>query len=220
MTEKYKVYAVNQYCKKQSFIDNEFIEFEIEHLVNELAKNDKCYHMRLRVGCNYVFFGDCDNFNGSFDQFAKLLIDFLNIKYGIKVDMNDISWTENKSKSGSFHYSIPKFFGSLEKIKEIHVNFFKAHEAIFLIKKNKKSTKVVDTCIYSDHWFRYPEQSKEGVSNTKHVIKHGKMIDHVVEFIPDFSVCINDKKLKNREVKNQTSQTSDKKNQSKKMMRI
>gem|GEM_PF-5251252 len=42
--------------------------------------------------------------------------------YNIKITIDDISYTINKSKIGSYHYSIPKYYASTTKLKEIHEN--------------------------------------------------------------------------------------------------
>ena len=67
-------------------------------------------------------------------------------------------YTESTIKSGSYHYSIPKWNLSTEKLKEIHSNLLEIYNDEFI--DNKK--KLVDTSIYSEHWFRCPNQSKGG----------------------------------------------------------
>jgi phage/plasmid-associated DNA primase len=189
---KHRLYSINSYAgKTKKFIDNEFTEYKLDSLVDEL-ENDNGYHMRVNVNSEYIFFGDCDKFDGTFTQFAKLLIDFLEKFYKINIEMIDISYTENEGVNGSFHYSIPKLYGSCLKIKEIHERFYENYKDIFYKKEGDRSTKVVDTSIYSNKWFRYPQQKKENKNNTRHIIKHGNMIDFVVEFIPIESICIND----------------------------
>jgi hypothetical protein len=77
---QHKLYAVDNYGKNQEFIDNGYKEYTISKLVKELEK-DKCYHMRIHKNGAYIFYGDCDNFKGTFDQFAELLINFLKSRY-------------------------------------------------------------------------------------------------------------------------------------------
>lgn len=114
--------------------------------------------MRIRKNDSYIFFGDCDGFNGIFNRFAKLLINFLESHYKIVISMNDVFYTENKSKSGSFHYSIPKIHRTCEKLKEIHQFFYEKHEDLFLIKnENNRTVTIVDTTTYTNKWFRYPK---------------------------------------------------------------
>ncbi len=191
----YKLYAIDTYHKKEEFIKNDYDEYNLKNLTAEL-ENDNGYHMRICSDGKYIFFGDCDKFRGSYEEFAELLIDFLKDHYDVHVSIDDISYTANEGVDGSFHYSIPKFYASCKKLKEIHENFFKEHIDIFsfLDETTKKKQKVVDTSIYANKWFRYPLQSKENKENTKHIIKNGKMKDFVVEYVPKKSVCIDDKK--------------------------
>jgi len=195
--EKYfKLYAIDTYKgKTKKFIDTQFIEHTLDDLTQILETSDKGYHMMINPDTDYVFFGDCDGFRGSAKEFIKLLKGFLLSKYRIKVLSKDVSYTENKSKVGSFHYSIPKIYGSCKKIKDMHKKFYEQHLDIFsYTNKENKNITVIDTKIYSRHWFRYPDQSKEGVDGTSHIIINGKMADFVVEHIPDTSICIDDKK--------------------------
>jgi hypothetical protein len=192
-TKKYKLYAVDKYDKTKEWIAKAYKEYELNEAVNELA-NDCGYHMRTQSDRDiYTFYGDCDEFDGTFDQFADLLVGFLDAHYDIKITQNDISYTINKSKKGSYHYSIPKIHGSAKKIKEIHTNFFKKCEDKFANTLSKKK-KVVDTCIYMNHWFRYPGQSKEGDKTTKHMIQRGSMVHFMVEHISRHSRSIEGKK--------------------------
>lgn len=209
---QHKLYAVDYYNKKKDYIDNNYKEYSVLKLVKELEK-DNSYHMRILDTETYILYGDCDGFKGTFDQFAELLIKFLKLRYSIDISKIDISYTSNDSKPGSFHYSVPKLHASSVKLKEIHTEFFNQHKDIFTYVVDGKTTKVVDTSVYTNHWFRYPNQSKSGDANAKHIVKHGNLIDFIVEHIPKDSICINDKKLivmrndtkKNNQVKTKSS---------------
>lgn len=215
MAKKYKLYAIDNYkASTQKFIDTKYVEYNLKNLVDEL-EIDKGYHMRICPDKNYVFFGDCDKFNGSFNEFAELLMDFLKKYYKIKVLIDEISYTENEGVEGSFHYSIPKFYASCKKLKEIHEKFFEINKNIFCRKENKTVVKVIDTSIYSNKWFRYPLQKKGSVDGVRHIIKHGGMTDFVVEYIPKNSICINDKeyigvKVTKTKLKNNNNSKNDK----------
>ena len=150
-TPLHKIYPIDKYAgKTRKFIDHGYVEYTLDDLINELETSDHGYHMRISPDCNYIFFGDCDGYEGSFKSFAKLLKEFLASEYKIKVLYRDILYTENKSKIGSFHYSIPKIYGSCKKIKDMHENFYKAHLDIFWRKNNnRKDIRVIDK------WFRY-----------------------------------------------------------------
>lgn len=196
MTVKmYKLYAIDTYKGKGAkFIENKYKEYTLRNLLNEL-ENNKGYHMRLHKDSSYILFGDCDGFNGPFSKFAKMLIDFLSQHYDIKIIAENISYTENKAKAGSFHYSVPRLFCTCEKLKEIHNNFYEKNKIVFNYKDtNSKMVRVVDTSIYTEKWFRYPKQSKEGNADVVHVIEKGVMKDFVVEYVPKDSVCIDNKR--------------------------
>ena len=135
--DKYKLYALNNYAKNDEFIKNGFEEYCIDDLVTKLETDDNGYHMRIDPKKNYIFFGDCDKFDGSFDKFSELLINFLSCCYDIEVSLKDISYTENEGVDGSFHYSIPKYYTSCKKLKEMHAKFCKHYENVFSKKVNK-----------------------------------------------------------------------------------
>lgn len=190
----YKIYPLKTYNINQKFIDTMGQDYEKDELVEILGSCDEGYHTRINSESNYKFFGDCDNYRGTFSNFAKMLRKFLEIRYELIVNNNDISYTENKNKKGSYHYVIPNYFASCKKLKEIHSNFLKEYKDEFIYRGENKTEKVVDTTIYSNHWFRYPNQSKEGKSNTKHVVIQGKMEDFILEYIAKNSVCIDNTK--------------------------
>jgi hypothetical protein len=139
--------------------------------------------MMLNPDTNYIFFGECDGFHGSMKEFIKLLKDFLSLIYRIKVFSKDVPHKENKLKVGSFHYSIPKIYGSCKKIKEMHKIFYEHRHYIFSYADDKnKHIIVIDTKIYSCHWFRLDNQKR--VLTVSHIIINGNMDDFVVEHIP------------------------------------
>src|SRR5579872_6508545 len=115
----YKLYSIESYGNSGKLrTDKEYKEYNLNDLLIELEKHKK-YHMDILKDNNYIFFGDCDNFRGTFKEFAEMLIDFLETHYEIETTMDDISYTENKAKVGSFHCSIPKIYGSCNKLKEL-----------------------------------------------------------------------------------------------------
>ncbi len=208
--KKYNIWSINayKYCGKK-FISDKVVELELSELL-EALETDNGYHMRINSSDNYIFYGDCDGFKpfqkkikkskgndntlDKFEEFAQLLISFLSEHYQIKLDMNDISYTSNESKPGYYHYSVSKIYGSAKKLMEIHEYFQVYDKGFTYVNDNGKQQTVVDSSIYTTKWFRYPNQTKEFVPGTEHVIKHGKMIDFVVEYIPSDSICIDNKK--------------------------
>ena len=199
----FKIYQIKSYNGWDGIrIKRDFEEYELNDLISILQNQNKGYHQRVDPTKPCQFFGDSDKFRGSFSDFSKILIDFMNKYYNIQINENDISYTENKSVKGSFHYSIPSLYGSCKKLKEIHKNLLNIHTDIFFYKMdiieqkiNNKSTdcqKVIDTTIYSKHWFRLPNQMKEQKKDTEHIIKRGKMEDFILGYIQQHSKCIDD----------------------------
>lgn len=179
MTVIYKI--VKYSLADDLFIKNKGIKYtNINKLVTEL-QNDNGYHYRIHNCTQYIFFGDIDKYTKTIGEFIEDMQIFLLENYNITFNKEDFKYTKNDSVNGSYHYSIPKFNASTEKLKEIHSNF------------NKIYNKVIDTTIYSEHWFRCPNQRKCNVSNdkTKHIIVVGDEKDFVIEYIPDQSININ-----------------------------
>jgi P4 family phage/plasmid primase-like protien len=202
----YEIKSYNNWTNKR--IENEFDEYDLDELINILQNQNKGYHQRIDPTKSYQMFGDCDKFRGSFNDFAKILIQFLNKHYNIQIKENDISYTENKSVNGSFHYSVPILYGSCKKLKEIHTNLLDIHKDTFIYDLDDKKQKVIDVSIYSKHWFRLPNQQKEQLKNTEHIIKRGNIEDFILGYIPTDSKCIDnykfidDTKIKSIKVKN------------------
>lgn len=145
----------------------------------KLLLTNKGYHLRIKKGNNYTFFGDLDNIPFDIDVFMVDMINFMKEDYDLEIVIGDFSYTANDSKKGSHHYSIPKYYASVEKLKEIHDNFNKRYGTKYICDKGK----CVDTSIYSDKWWRLPNQLKQSVPNTEHIIKKGIMADFIVEYI-------------------------------------
>ncbi|AYV83774.1 MAG: DNA primase [Hyperionvirus sp.] len=197
----YSIYKIPKYY----LADAEFIrmkgeEYELAELIEILEKRNNCYHTRTHKNTNYKFFGDCDNYGKGIDRFMDILIKFLDNRYGLKVTLEDILYTENKSVNGSYHYVMPSYYASCEKLYEIHSNFLDEHRDEFTYEvtvndrkgPKKKIKNNVDTTVYTEKWFRCPNQSKEGVSGTEHIIVKGTMKDFIFDFIEDDSKCIED----------------------------
>jgi len=187
-----KLYELDNYYKTDEFIKNEYIEYTLKQAEKLLLK-DKGLHMRLEKTKNYIFFGDCDGFNGNFLQFETLLKSFLNKYYDIKIKKKDIAYTINKSKKGSFHYSIPSIYSLIEKIGKIHKQFANTYREE--LKKIDKDVSCIDDGIYTNKWFRMPNQTKEQQPNTEHIIMRGELKDFLVDYIPTNSVCIEKKQF-------------------------
>ncbi|AYV83051.1 MAG: hypothetical protein Hyperionvirus4_16 [Hyperionvirus sp.] len=196
----YTLYKVPIYKAANAyFIKTGGEEYELNDVIEILDQTDNCYHTRIHKDKNYLLFGDIDNYKKDFDSFSTFLIKFLGERYGITVNKEDICHTENKGKvakegggNGSYHYVIPKYFGSCQKIKEIHSKFLKEYHDEFTFKGEERTENVIDTGIYAEKWFRYPNQSKERVSGTQHKIVKGTMKDFVLEYTDESEICLDD----------------------------
>jgi len=198
MTSKiFEIFKVTDYsiCNSEWIKKNALFFNSLEKLINELHI-DHYYHFRIHNDCRYIFFGDIDNYRDDIEKFKDILINFLSSYYSIEIEKNDFKYTKNNKKNGSFHYSIPKLNGQVDKIKEIHNNLLKMNKDDFIYKGEKKVEKCIDTTIYSEHWYRCPNQSKGNIfdisKNNKHEIIFGDMKDFVVYYIPDGSINIDE----------------------------
>ena len=87
--------------------------------------------------------------------------------YNIELLEKEVKYTENDKKKGSYHYSIPKWNLSCENLKKVHNKLLKEN-------KDKFEQKNIDTTIYSEHWYRCPNQSKGSNQDGIHKIITGK----------------------------------------------
>lgn len=192
--KKYKIYSVKKYVGMTiSEINKNEKEFSINKILEKI-EDDNCYHIRVDPEKNYLFFGDIDGHPNKFKDFKLFLILFLKNKYSIDINPNDIKYTKNESKEGSYHYSIPSIYCSCKKLKEIVSNLKEEYE------KKYKKQKVIDTSIYSKHWFRLPNQTKELIKGTEHFIVDGELIDFFPEYIPPNSISIENKIFTQKEL--------------------
>jgi len=190
-----ELYDLKNYKVKQISLGNFDCEkqiFTIEEGCKEL-NNKKGYHLRLINNKNTIFFGDLDGYNKDIEVFKEEMKIFLE-EYNIQIDKDkDILYTENfnSEKEGhSYHFSIPKYYGKINNIKELMINFIKKY----------KYNKEIDISIYSDKWWRLPNQYKSNKVGTEHVIITGEMKDFLVTNIENTSENIDDKILNKDEI--------------------
>lgn len=188
LEKKYKIYDLNDYRisknKETNDYDNndrcKIYEGNIKEICEELYKN-KGYNMRLRDDDNVILFGDLDGYQKDINDFEEELRYFL-MNLGIELSKEDFYYTENKgyNKGGkSYHYSIPKYYGKIKNIKKL-INKFK---------ENMNYKTELDVTIYSDKWWRMPNQKKNNKNDTEHIIEKGEMKDFVVTYI-NGSICL------------------------------
>ena len=183
----YELYSIDHYASANNdFITNNKLIFTSRQKLNSELMNDKKYHFRIHNNTTYILFGDIDNYKNNIINFKNILKDFLKIHYNLDIVDDDIKYTQNNSKNGSYHYSVPKFNASTKKLKEIHSNLLKKYKSEFTYKGDKKNVTCIDTTIYSEHWFRCVNQSKGDSSdlNNQHIIIKGEMDDFIINYIP------------------------------------
>jgi hypothetical protein len=186
MTSKtYDIYSVKKYSEaNNTFIKNNKQSLKKNDLIKQLKINN-FFHFRIHKNEKYILFGDIDNLNKPIENFKNDYITFFFKYYNLTINEDEIMYTQNNKKNGSYHFSIPKFNCNTNKLKEIHKFFVKIY-------KNYKS--IVDTTIYSEHWFRCPNQSKgslkENEEQNQHKIIVGKISDFIIAYIPKNSTNI------------------------------
>jgi len=200
---KTSIYKINKYSEAHDeFIKNDAITYtNIDKLIEDLKK-DEGYHFRVHNKHQYIFFGDIDHYTKTIEEFIIDMQEFLKTYYNIEFNKDDFKYTKNNKykykNENSYHYTIPKFNASTEKLKEIHTNF------------NKLLKIKLDTSIYSEHWYRCPNQKKgHGMRDlSKHIIINGSDVNFIIEYIPENSININyypclmeiNKKIRNNKI--------------------
>ena len=192
---KHKIYTVASYANMsyKDFADNLMEYDNIEDITKELEETDGAYHFRVLPITTYIFFGDIDHYKNTIGHFIEILQTFLKNTYNIDFTMDEFLYTQNNVKNGSYHYSIPKWHLTTEALKDIHTQLITQYHSEFITIDSKgKQSKVVDTTIYSNHWFRCPNQTKgnDNDSNAIHKIVKGTMQDFIIDYIPENSTDI------------------------------
>lgn len=203
LAKSYKIFNVENYSISKStfneLIKNGYKEFDnINDVVKELNKRDH-YHFRITKDTKYIFFGDLDHYINGIEKFRDIMMTFMKEYYNLSFEEDDFKFTVNDKKIGSYHYTIPKWNLSTEKLKEIHSNLLKIYKNEFTIQTDKKTISCVDTSNYasgSGHWFRCPNQLKGNETDGIHIIKSGTMEDFIIDYIPSYSININDITMK------------------------
>lgn len=178
----YKIYNLTNYNVKieKGVIKKQCLETDIEGIIEALELK-RCYHMRLRKNDNVIFFGDLDGYQHDIEKFKKELKEFLDKRYNLTIDTEkDFYYTQNygTTKEGnSYHYSIPKYNCVNENLKKVISEF----------QKEYKYGEEIDTSIYTDKWWRLPNQLKENKDGTEHIILKGELQDFVVTYIREES---------------------------------
>jgi hypothetical protein len=195
--QSFNIYTIpGNYNISASKFDEFLTSFDtIDDIVEELTITQSTYHFRIHKNTIYNFFGDLDHYTNTIEHFRDLLKAFLEKYYKLSFSDYDFKYTKNTKKSGSYHYSIPKWNLTTEKLKEIMTNFNKVNKTVLNDNTEKDGNNIsktsVDTSIYSEHWFRCPNQYKPNETiKSVHEIVHGIMSDFIIDYIPDDSINI------------------------------
>ena len=132
-------------------------------------------YVRINENEKCILFGDIDHVNIDTDKhfFKKFINDFSNY---LKIDKNDISYTiSTKAGCLSYHWSYNKLFCDVKTMKKIIEDFLS-------LCPQYNINKYIDTSIYSNKWFRLPNQTNQD-KPLMHYIKRGNMSDFLIHFI-------------------------------------
>ena len=145
--------------------------------ITSKLKDNKGYHIRINDTEKCILFGDIDHVNIDTDKqfFKKFINDFSNY---LKIDKNDISYTiSTKVGCLSYHWSYNKLYSDVKTMKKIIEDFLHLYPQYNI-------NKYVDTSIYSNKWFRLPNQTNQD-KPLMHYIKRGNMSDFLIHYIDD-----------------------------------
>jgi phage/plasmid-associated DNA primase len=194
-----ELYKINTYANaNKKFINENGIKVQNINDMTKLLKSDCGYHFRIHSKTQYILFGDIDHYTGGIMKFVNKMQKFMKKRYNVLFKIDDFKYTQNNQNKNSFHYSIPKFNASTEKLREIHDAFIDEYGDKMKYKtKDGIMKNCVDTSIYSEHWFRCPNQKKgTSINDTSmHKIVNGKMKNFVIMHIPTKSININNLKI-------------------------
>ena len=119
--DSFKLYSVPKFSQTdKALLKPE--NFNLNDLIEELESIDNDYYFRVHPNTQYTYFSDVDGLDTPIDDYIQKLINFMKKYYNVDLSKDDISYTNNKNKKGSYHIAIPKFNASTEKLKEIHTN--------------------------------------------------------------------------------------------------
>jgi len=150
----------------------------------ELLETDRHYHERINAEMFVLFNIDLDGLL-DFETFQTNLISYLKT-FDIEVDKTDFCYTQNfGSVLPKYHFTIPKYYNTSKILKLFWSNFKVKYQYGSEIDFGHLGSK--------GKWFRLPQQAKEGVRGTEHIIMQGQMLDFILQHIPNNSVLLDDK---------------------------
>lgn len=149
--------------KTKSFTGN------IKQVSEKILKN-KGWHIRIKKDQPCVVFVDLDHCKDEtiIEKFLSVL------SYNFDVSIDEISYTlSKKDDEFSYHISIPSIESYPEQLK-----FIFSHPVFKEFRNNKQ----LDLSIYSDKWFRLPEQTVD-IKPFTHKIINGKPEDFIISYL-------------------------------------
>ena len=152
-------------------------------IIKNILETDLALHERLHKTDNLKLILDVDKLlkHNPNTNLNKILNDICSY---LKINLDDISYTNNKSSiEGSYHIVIPKYFMNSKDQKKLWKQF----------KKIYNYGAEIDSGIFDkEGWFRLPNQKKETVDGTEHVIIKGENTDFVLKYIDEATEYIID----------------------------
>ena len=186
------IYRINNTYKVKKNDDNTFKCKQQTGNINEIIKlleKDNGYHIRINPKKECIIYIDLDHCETEeiIIKFCKLLIKIFG------VEENEISYTLSKKETEfSYHISIPSF---ITTPKELNIVFNKPHFYEF--------KKYIDFSVYSEKWFRLPNQTNKE-KPLQHKIINGKMEDFIIHYTYNTQYEINDEDKTEDETENKT----------------
>jgi len=193
MSNLFKIYSVRKYnIAKKDFEKYAKTFTSPDAMANELEKEDEFYHFRVLPNKEYIVFGDIDNAVCGIEHIREIIKVFFNTYYNLDFTIEEFKYTINNGKQGSYHFAIPKWKASTNKIKSIVQELIDTYPNEFIVSNGGRESRILDTSIYSEHWFRCPYQSKgSGEKNSVHEVVEGETVDFIIDNIPEYSISIN-----------------------------
>lgn len=167
----YEICQVPNY--KVNYANSKKVNKSIES-VTAILIEDFQFHERLGKNDDLKLAIDVDNLrqHNPTETLENILNNICNF---LKIELSDISYTTNKSKeTGSHHIVIPSYYMKSSKQKKLWYKF----------RTKYNYGKEIDADIFDkEGWFRLPNQTKEGVEGTEHIIQKGELSDFVLKYI-------------------------------------
>ena len=177
-------------------------------------KNNKGYHIRINDTEKCILFGDIDHVDVNTHKhfFKEFRID---LSIYLKIDINNISYTVSiKIGCLSYHWSYNRLYCDVKTMKKIIEDFLHLYPKYDI-------NKYVDTSIYSNKWFRLPNQTNND-KPLMHYIKRGNMSnflihyidDNAIEYIPNFTktkikaIIADNDSINNKKINNEIQTSS------------